>query len=87
MGDTEEEDAEGLATPTVSALLRQAGRASLSLLLALVYASLGISLVAWAATLVYGTFYLMYAPTRNTHEFPLNFGKYKLSSPTWLRVR
>ena len=78
MGDTEEEDAEGLATPTVSALLRQAGRASLSLLLALVYASLGILLVAWAATFAYGTFYLMYAPTKNTHRFPLNFGKYEL---------
>ena len=75
MGDKEEEED---ATPTVSALMRQAGRASLSLLLAAVYASLGISLVAWAATFVYGTFYLMYAPTKNTHRFPLNFGKYEL---------
>ena len=86
MVDKEEGDADWLATLTVSDLLRQAGRASLSLLLALVYASLVISLVAWAATFVYGTFYLMYAPTRNTHGFPLNFGKYKRPYQIWLRV-
>ena len=80
MGETEDDDEEKeianpLITAAITTLLGQAGKILLSLLLATVYASLVISLIVWTATFVYGTFYFMYAPTRDTHEFPLNFGK------------
>ena len=82
MGETEddeeagEEDADPLITATVSTLLRQVGKTLLSLLSAAVYSSLVISLIASTSTFAYGTFYLMYAPTRDTHGFPLNFGEH-----------
>ena len=79
MGETEDDEEEGdihpLITATISTLLRQAGKTLMSLLVATVYASLVISLIVWTATFLYGTFYFMYAPTSDTHEFPLNFGK------------
>ena len=60
---------------SVSTLLRQAGKTLLALLLSSVYASLVLSFIVWAATFVYGSFYFIYAPKRDSHRFPLNFGE------------
>ena len=82
--EEDDEDAHRLITATVSTLLRRAGKTLLSLLLAAVYASLVISLIVWTATFVYGTFYFVYAPTRDAHGIPLNFGKQAASYPVCL---